>query len=135
MAIEWTDDLKTGDFIIDSEHKRLLKAANDLVDACSKGKGRDELVRATDFLSYYTKTHFSHEEELIEKNAYPEKESKLHKEWHKGYISEIEELSAKLKNEGPTVVIMAEVNNKLSILLTHIRTLDLKLAKYIQEKK
>ncbi len=65
MAIEWTDDLKTGDFVIDSEHKRLLKAANELVEACSKGKGRDELVRATDFLSYYTKTHFSHEEERM----------------------------------------------------------------------
>lgn len=134
MAIAWTDDLKTGDNVIDGEHKQLIKAANDLLEACSAGKGREEIAKATDFLSSYTKTHFSHEEGLMDKYAYTESEKNPHKTWHKGYIKDIEALSTRLKNEGATIAVMAEVNNKLAVLLTHIRTLDIKLAKFIQAK-
>lgn len=130
MSIEWTNDLKTGDPVIDSEHKRLLKAANDLVEACNKGKGREEIARATDFLSSYTNTHFAHEEELMKKHAYPEYDT--HRKWHIAYIKEIETVAVKIKEQGPTVAVLAEVNTKLGVLLNHIRTMDLKLAKHIQ---
>ena len=133
MAIEWTDDLKTGDYVIDGEHKRLLKAADDLIQACNKGKGRDEIGRAVDFLCFYTRTHFAHEEELMEKYVF----SGLleHKKWHEGFTAETNLVADKLKADGPTVARLAEVNGKLSELITHIRTMDLKMAKYIQEKK
>ena len=43
MAYRWSDDLLTGNIQIDTEHQELIRAINDLLDACSKGKGRAEL--------------------------------------------------------------------------------------------
>ncbi len=40
MRYELTKDLETGNALIDKEHRELLKAVNDLLDACSKGEGR-----------------------------------------------------------------------------------------------
>ena len=129
MAFTWTKDLETGNAIIDTEHKKLIQAADELVTACSQGKGRQEIGKAVDFLSSYTKTHFGHEEELQVKNKYPD--YSVHKNWHQGYIKEIENVSAKLKAEGATIALVAEVNSKVSELLTHIKTFDKKLAQYI----
>ena len=39
MRYEMTKDLETGNALIDSEHRQLFKAVNDLLDACSQGKG------------------------------------------------------------------------------------------------
>lgn len=130
MAFIWTKDLETGNMQIDNEHKQLVKAADDLVTACSQGKGRQEIGNAVEFLSNYTKTHFAHEEELQVKYKYPE--YAVHKSWHQSFIKEIETVATKLKAEGANIAIVAEVNAKIGQLITHIRTFDLKLAQFIQ---
>ena len=35
MAYQFTKDLETGNALIDSQHKQLIQAINDLLDACS----------------------------------------------------------------------------------------------------
>ncbi|MDO7203590.1 hemerythrin domain-containing protein [Paraclostridium bifermentans] len=67
MAYKWTDDLLTGNIQIDTEHKELIKAINDLLEACSKGKGRAELEKTCKLLSSYTRTHFGHRRSFTEK--------------------------------------------------------------------
>lgn len=130
MAFKWTSDLATGNTLIDSEHKKLIKAADDLVEACSQGKGRQTISDAVAFLVNYTKTHFAHEEELQQKYKFPGYVG--HRAWHQGYIRKIEDVAARLKAEGPTISLVAEVNTRVSELITHIKTMDLKLAQFIQ---
>ncbi len=130
MAFVWTKDLETGHTMIDNEHKQLIKAADELVEACGQGKGRQELGNAVEFLSNYTKTHFAHEEELMVKNKYPDYTS--HRSWHQAYIKEIENVFGRLKKEGATIALVAEVNMKVSQLILHIKSLDLKLAQFMQ---
>lgn len=130
MAFTWTKDLETGNIQIDNEHKQLVKAADELVSACLLGKGRQEIGNSIEFLSNYTKTHFAHEEELQVKYKFPEYSA--HKSWHQGFIKDIENITAKLKAEGANIAVVAEVNLKVTQLITHIRTLDLKLAQFIQ---
>ena len=43
MVYQFTKDLETGNAAIDSEHRQLIQAINDLLSACSSGKGRGEL--------------------------------------------------------------------------------------------
>ena len=133
MAFKWTDDLATGNAIIDGEHQKLIKAADDLVEACSQGKGRQVINDAVEFLANYTKTHFAHEEDLQQKYKFPAYQA--HRTWHQAYIKKIEEVAARLKAEGPTIAIVAEVNARISELITHIKTMDLKLAQFIQSAK
>lgn len=130
MAFKWTSDLATGNAIIDGEHKKLIQAADDLVEACSQGKGRQVVNDAVEFLVSYTRTHFSHEEELQQKYKFPA--YPVHRTWHQGYVKEMEDVSKKLKAEGPTIAIVAEVNTRVGELITHIKTMDLKLAQFIQ---
>ena len=49
MRYELTQDLLTGNNLIDTEHKQLFAAINDLLDACSQGKGREKLAVTTSF--------------------------------------------------------------------------------------
>lgn len=131
MAFEWTNDLETGNSQIDNEHKKLINAINDLLKACSQGKGRQELNGAVEFLQEYTKTHFNHEEKLQITHKYPFYEN--HKAWHESYIKQIDDIASKLKADGPTIIVLGDVNLKASLLISHIKLEDRKLAKYIQE--
>ena len=132
MAFTWTKDLETGNAQIDSEHKQLIRAADELVEACGQGKGSQELVKAVEFLSNYTQTHFSHEEQLQIKCNYPEYQT--HKAWHQSFLNDFGQVAAKLKAEGATIALVAEVNTKVSQVLMHIKTMDTQLARYIQSK-
>ena len=130
MAFKWTNDLETGNAIIDGEHQKLIKAADDLVEACSQGKGRQVIEDAVAFLVNYTKTHFAHEEELQQKSKFPAYQA--HRAWHQGYIKKIEGVAADLKAQGATIAIVAEVNASISELITHIKTMDVKIAQHIK---
>jgi hemerythrin len=56
----------------------------------------------------------------------------MHKSWHQGFVTQIETISEKLKAEGATIVLVAEVNMKVGQLITHIKTLDSKLAQFLK---
>ncbi len=50
MAYTWNSSLETGNVNIDIQHKKLVEALNKLLEACSKGQGRSELKKVTEFL-------------------------------------------------------------------------------------
>ncbi|MHB9035807.1 MAG: hemerythrin domain-containing protein, partial [Armatimonadota bacterium] len=58
MAVQWTPDLAVGVREIDDQHRELFKRVNDLLEAMSKGKGRDEIAKVVAFLGNYVVTHF-----------------------------------------------------------------------------
>ena len=133
MAYRWSDDLLTGNTQIDTEHKELIRAINDLLEACSKGKGRAELEKTVEFLSYYTKTHFAHEEVLQRKYGYPD--YKNHKEYHKYFIEQVENIHKKLLVSGANVALVGEINSKVgNWIINHIKREDVKVAKHIKDK-
>ncbi len=128
---EFTKDLETGNQVIDSEHRKLIAAINDVLEASGKGKGRAELEKTIVFLDNYVKEHFAHEEELQRQYNYPQYEK--HREWHKAYISQIEAIRNSFAVDGQTVSMVSEVNKKTAILIAHIRNVDSKLAEYIRK--
>lgn len=71
MKYELTPDLLTGNALIDSEHRQLFAAINDLMDACSQGKGRDKILSTAKFLTGYVAKHFGDEEQLQMRSKYP----------------------------------------------------------------
>ena len=64
MKYELTKDLETGNALIDSEHRQLFAVINKLMDACSQGKGRDQIASTVQYLNDYVSKHFSDEEQL-----------------------------------------------------------------------
>ncbi len=129
MKYQFTSDLLTNNGIIDSEHKSLIEAVNNLSENISKGTGKDNVDKAVTFLLDYTKKHFGHEEELQEKAKYPAMSG--HKIWHKSFISELNILSQKIIKSGADSVAVIELSRIASKLINHIKTEDKKLAIFL----
>ncbi len=130
-AYVFTKDLETNNDIIDGEHRHLVSLINKALDAINNGKGKEVLLSTVTELDNYVKTHFAHEEELQAKYNYPDIEK--HKRWHKYYIAEIEKVKQNFLNDGETNLLVNELNKKASEVITHIRTMDRKLAEYIRD--
>lgn len=130
MKYELTDDLLTGNALIDSEHRELFAAVNNLMDACAQGKGRDQIQKTVQFLGDYVAKHFRDEEGLQTKSNYPGYPA--HKQFHDGYRRKLAETTQVLTREGPSVKALGDLNSVVAILVSHIRTEDKRLARHIK---
>jgi hemerythrin len=133
MKYEFTPDLLTGNTQIDNQHRTLIDALNKLFEACSAGKGRQELAAAAKFLSNYTATHFADEEVLQQKSQYPDHVN--HKRAHEQFKLTVKTLMAKLNEQGPTIALVGEMNSALGgWLLNHIKREDVRVAAHIRKQ-
>ena len=134
MAFAWSKDLETGNGTIDTQHKTLIEALNNLMDACSQGKAKEQIVSTMNFLLDYTKKHFADEERLQRTSGYPDYEN--HKKLHDAFVKTVVDISKELNEQGPTIVMVGKVNNAVgNWLVTHIKREDAKVAAHIRSKQ
>ena len=131
MRYEVTQDLITGNALIDSEHRQLFAAVNDLMDACSQGRGRDQIQQTVRFLNDYVMKHFGDEERLQTQSKYPNYPA--HKQFHDGYRRQLSQVTQELLQQGATVKALGDLNNVVAVLVSHIRTEDKRLARHVKE--
>ena len=130
MTYTWNKDLETGNAMIDQQHKQLVQCINDLMNACSQGKGRDQIIETMQFLQTYTAKHFGDEEILQQRYKYPDYIN--HKKYHETFKKTVADILAELKSTGPTVALVAKVNTSIgSWFINHIKREDTKVAKHI----
>ena len=65
MRAEFTDDLITGNELIDSQHEELIGRINKLLDSCEAGEGKISAIKMLDYLAKYTDTHFGDRTTLL----------------------------------------------------------------------
>lgn len=131
MAYSWDKSLETGNMIIDEQHKSIVEAINNLLDACSKGKGRSELESTLKFLQDYVVKHFNDEEKLQIKSNYPD--YKAHKEKHESFKKTVSAIAEEFKKDGASIQLVAKVNTSVAgWLITHIKSEDKKVAAHIK---
>ena len=108
---------------IDEQHKKLVKLLNQLFDAMQAGKGNDVLSRILNDLVAYTKTHFAHEERMMQAANYPD--FGPHKAEHEKLAQKAADLLAQFKSG--KVTISLEVGRFLKDWLNnHILGIDKK---------
>ncbi len=126
-----TQELLTGNSAIDSQHKQLIDAFNQLLDACSKGKGREVIRGTLIFLQDYTIRHFNDEETLQTKYNYPDYPA--HKKLHESFKQTINEIIQEYDTEGPTIALVSKINLNLGgWLINHIKREDARVATHIK---
>ena len=129
----WTKDLETGNAAIDLQHKQLIEAINSLLEACSKGKGREQIGSTLKFLDSYIIKHFGDEESLQLKYNYPDYQN--HKRYHEEFKKTVKTIEAGYATTGSSVALVSKVNSVIaSWLITHIKREDVKVAKHIKSK-
>ena len=131
MAYTWTNELATGNATIDTQHKQLVTAINDLLDACLSGQGRSKLNTILDFLIDYAAKHFRDEEKIQQQYNYPDFAN--HKKIHEAFKADVAMLAKQFYSEGPTVSLVGKVNSFLGAwLVNHIKYEDLKIGRHIR---
>ncbi|MDR2346331.1 MAG: hemerythrin family protein [Planctomycetaceae bacterium] len=134
MAYTWSKDLETGNPLIDTQHKQLIEAVNELLAACSAGQGREKLNSTLLFLESYTSKHFSDEEKLQIQYSYPDYMN--HKSLHDDFKKFVNELVMQIKKDGPTTSLISKVSFGVGDwLINHIKKEDTKVAGHIKNKK
>ncbi len=133
MRYEFTDDLLTGNPMIDSQHRQLITILNELFEACASGHGQAKIPQAANFLNRYVEKHFGDEEKLQLTYAYPH--FKEHKTFHNMYKTKLKAKLVELQREGPSLRLVNTLNAAATRLISHIRHDDKKLALYIQAEK
>ncbi|GHS93560.1 hypothetical protein FACS1894107_12020 [Planctomycetales bacterium] len=130
---EWTADLETGNELIDSQHKQLIQAINDLLRACAGGEGRAVIADTMDFLESYTAKHFGEEEDLQRQFAYPDVPQ--HRILHSGFKQVVAKIGHELQTEGATVEMVMRINRDVAgWLINHIKKEDTKVAAHIKQQ-
>ena len=131
---DFTEDLLTGNDMIDEQQEQLFGHINNLLRACGEGKGRVELGRVVQFLIDYTEEHFSAEERLQDKYKYPDREN--HKRYHEVFEHALREMADELEREGATVTLVGKINKSVGDwLVNHVKKQDVRVAAHIAQNK
>jgi len=120
-AFSWTDDLATGNLMIDDDHKHLIRLVNKLNDAMSSGKGNTVLAAILNELIAYTASHFGREEKLMQQIRYAGYAE--HKAQHDALVGEVVALKQRFESGALTL------SSKVYLFLTewlnkHIKASD-----------
>jgi len=134
MFVKWKDDLSVGIDWIDRQHQELFKRINSFLEGMQKGKGKEELEELMDFLANYVQEHFQTEERYMQKYNYPGLSE--HKKQHQSFIQEVENLKGKFAEEGPSLTLTLQAQNKISNwILNHIKKVDMEMGAFLKGKE
>ncbi|MDR3012758.1 MAG: hemerythrin family protein [Chitinispirillales bacterium] len=132
MAFVWNPALETGHPLIDSQHKELIKAIDNLLTACKEGQVADKIDDTLNFLISYTKRHFGEEENLQRESNYPNFPN--HRKLHESFVKVITDLAAELKQTGPTPMLVNKIiRNVGDWLINHIQKEDVQVAAHLKK--
>lgn len=127
----WTQSLSVGVTSIDSQHKMWFDKANALFDACSQGKGRAYISELLDFLTDYTHTHFTDEENYMLKINYPR--YSIQKKLHADFIAQLNKLKQDLNASQGNLTVVINANTLLLNWFTnHISAEDKQIGDFIK---
>jgi hemerythrin len=125
-SLEWKDSYKIGDAGIDDQHQELFRRAAKIIAAISHQGQVLGVMR----LYQYTRTHFSHEEDLMRRLQYPDIDA--HIQLHQDLILRLDEISQSIADDN---LVKADLENFVAHwLLAHIATVDAKLASYVRSR-
>jgi len=129
--IEWDDSFLVGVGLIDEQYRMLIERTNALTEAIEKTHGLEKILQTLGFMIDYTEFHFSAEEEVMAKYAYPRMEK--HQNLHGDFIIRLNQMVEEYEAEGATTALSQSICAFLtSWLVNHIKEVDTKLGQFLR---
>lgn len=123
----WDDSMTTGVPEIDVQHKELLTRFNELVEALSIGKGREETGKMLDYLQFYAQWHFGREERCMDEYHCPV--AAANREAHRQFLEKFGQLYQQYQDAGVNPQVMHDTFAELEAwIIKHIKRVDTQLA-------
>ncbi len=116
---------------MDDKHKVLFDIINDIYDNISKKSNKEIIYDLLVKMRKYTVTHFSAEENHLEKVGYPELDSQ--KKEHKIFVDKIADLE-KRYTEGKAILTFEVTSFLKTWLVQHIEISDKKYGAFLASK-
>ena len=129
-TLRWSDDLKIGIECLDTEHREIEQAINELQIAVDDQGHQSLIGPLLRKVAELTRTHFSDEESMMQSSRYPG--MALHLIKHQHLLAQLESLMARFSRGGFQL-------NEYSIKFlhdwveTHIQKEDLQFALWVNE--
>jgi hemerythrin len=129
--IQWSDDLRSDNPIIDSQHKWLFSLARRLFASNIPARNYEEISDIVLQLYQYMEFHFEREEHLAKDSLYPQYDAQVRA--HRSFI-------AKMNDMMTSCTTLEELRPRLYEIFydwfkQHILTLDKDLALFIKNKR
>ena len=118
--IKWLEKYSVNNFLLDSQHKKLIAIINELHTAMKVARGNETIF---DELIWYTKEHFRTEEQIMLKFNYDAFNE--HKAEHEKLTEQVLKLQKDYK-EGKSLITMETMNFLRTWLINHIEGTDKK---------
>lgn len=133
MGIQWTNNLSIGIEKIDAQHKELFNMINNLLDAMSQGKGKEEVGKVFDFLEDYIRGLFTTEEKYMTQFNYPDYSH--HVKQHIEFIKKFDDLKIIFKTATAGINVMISTNSLFGDWWrNHINKVDKDLGIFLKPK-
>ena len=122
----WTDDMKIGDALIDTQHKELINMINELLVACYYGQPPSELHEMLIEIANDSVQHFADEEELMQTVGYPGYLE--HKKIHDDFLAVVIEALEMVDTQGPSADLISEITTTVgNWVINHILRADVQI--------
>jgi hemerythrin-like metal-binding protein len=128
--INWSRSYSVGVSQMDSEHQRLIDIINNLYAAMRSGRSKDAIGSILDELLDYTKTHFAHEERLMQQCQYEGFDAQ--KRAHEALIAQVVEVQKKY--HAGTALGQEVMTFLKNWLINHIQGTDKKYGPVMNKK-
>lgn len=131
QKFEWSSDLETGVVMIDTHHKELIAAINDLGDAIENNRGGTAIKKLLTFMKFYAEWHFGHEESCAAKHNCPMAE--VNKNAHTKFIEIFSDLQSQYRESEASEAVARQAYDVLSEwLVSHILKIDTQIGHCIR---
>ena len=134
MPIVWTEEMRTGHPIIDSDHQQLVQIINLVEEAVAE----HNIVRADQIifaLLAYVTGHFAREEGIQQQIGFPEREA--HQQRHRimaDFSTQLENRIREARTEIQKLTYLSQLQDALGEwLLKHIMAEDMKMVPYLRQ--
>ncbi|MBP2313814.1 bacteriohemerythrin [Azospirillum soli] len=129
--VAWDPTMSVGVEILDDDHKKLIGMLTVLLEDGVASKNRDDLVRLLNGLLEYTSVHFAREEDLMDRQGYPDLDA--HKAAHRYFVDEVRKLSREY-DESNTMMLRIDLILLLKEwLIEHIQSVDMRYKPFMAE--
>lgn len=133
MAVEWREHLAVGVHEIDDRHKELFSRFNSFLQACSEGRGPEDVHDMLRFLDGFAGAHFCSEERLQKQMGYPSVAE--HQAHHRSFLNEIEGLKQEAVggSERNLGLVLITCRTVVEWLVSHVSKMDRAFGQYLKE--
>ncbi|HEY9763399.1 MAG TPA: hemerythrin family protein [Trichocoleus sp.] len=131
QKFEWNESLSVGVRMIDTQHKELIAAFNNLSDAIEQGTGATAIKKLLIFLKYYAEWHFEHEESCAAKHHCAIADT--NRQAHATFLEIFSTLQTRYRESGANEEIARQAHTQLADwLVGHIMKIDTQIGHCIR---